>query len=55
MNTPPLRTGLILASGLALAASLFAQTPQAPKIEFPAASPAATLKQRVGLTDIEIN
>jgi Protein of unknown function (DUF2911) len=55
MNTPPLRTGLILASGLALAAGLFAQTPQAPKLEFPAASPAATLKQRVGLTDIEIN
>ncbi len=27
----------------------------APKIEFPAASPSATLKQRVGLTDIEIN
>jgi tetratricopeptide (TPR) repeat protein len=26
----------------------------APKINFPAASPAATLKQRVGLTDIEI-
>ncbi len=27
---------------------------QAPKIEFPAASPACTLKQRVGTTDIEI-
>ncbi len=27
---------------------------QAPKIEFPAPSPAATLKQRVGVTDIEI-
>ena len=55
MITPSLRTGLTLASGLALAAGLFAQAPQTPKIEFPAASPAATLKQRVGLTDIEIN
>jgi hypothetical protein len=55
MHTPTLRTGLILASGLALAAGLFAQAPQAPKVEFPAASPAATLKQRVGLTDIEVN
>jgi len=55
MITPPLRTGLILASGLAFAASLFAQAPQPPKIVFPAPSPAATLKQRVGLTDIEIN
>jgi len=55
MITPSLRTGFILASGLALAASLFAQAPQAPKIDFPAASPSATLKQRVGLTDIEVN
>ena len=55
MNTPLFRAGLVLASGLAFAASLFAQAPQAPKIEFPAASPAATLNQRVGLTDIEIN
>ena len=28
---------------------------QTPKVDFPAASPACTLKQRVGLTDIEIN
>lgn len=27
---------------------------EAPKLEFPAPSPAATLKQRVGLTDIEV-
>jgi hypothetical protein len=32
-----------------------AQTPPPPKIEFPAASPAATVKQRVGLTEIEIS
>ena len=31
--------------------TLFAQ---APKIEFPSASPACTIKQRVGLTDIEV-
>jgi len=40
--------------GSVLAAGLFAQTP-APKIEFPSASPAATVKQRVGFTDIEVN
>lgn len=42
----------------ALAVSLLAFTAglsaQAPKVEFPAASPASTVKQRVGLTDIEI-
>lgn len=35
-----------------VASSLLAQ---APKVEFPAPSPACTLKQRVGLTDIEID
>ncbi len=39
-------------AGSVLVTGLFAQAPQ---IEFPVASPAATLKQRVGLTDIEIN
>ncbi len=34
-----------------LATSLPAQTP---KVDFPAPSPACTLKQRIGLTDIEI-
>lgn len=34
------------------ATALFAQTP---KVDFPQASPTATLKQHVGLTDIEIN
>ena len=34
---------------------LSAQTPAAPKIEFPSPSPGATLKQRVAVTDIEIN
>jgi hypothetical protein len=39
----------------ALALSSPAQTPPAPKLEFPAASPAASITQRVGITDIEIN
>lgn len=37
--------------GLLLALSIGAQVP---KVDFPAASPACTLKQRVGLTDIEV-
>ena len=41
----------LLVGALTLAASLPAQTP---KVEFPAASPACTIKQRVGLTDIEV-
>lgn len=47
-----LRTALTVLAGLVLATGLFAQ---APKLEFPVASPAATIKQRVGVTDIEIN
>ncbi|HEV2691312.1 MAG TPA: DUF2911 domain-containing protein [Verrucomicrobiae bacterium] len=38
---------------LGLTATTFAQT-SAPKVEFPAPSPACTIKQHVGLTDIEI-
>jgi len=53
---PPLARSIVLFSlSVAAISSLFAQTPAAPKLEFPAASPAATLKQRVGLTDIEIS
>lgn len=52
MTTLLLRRGLAAFAGLALASGLFAQ---APKINFPAASPAATLNQRVGLTDIQVN
>ena len=48
----PLRSALLFVAGSVLATGLFAQ---APKIDFPAPSPAGTLKQRVGLTDIEIN
>lgn len=49
-----LRPTVSVLAGLVLATGLCAQTP-APKLEFPAASPAATIKQRVGLTDFEVN
>ncbi len=42
---------LAVASALLFNHASFAQ---APRLEFPAASPACTIKQRVGLTDIEI-
>lgn len=43
----------LLASGLILAAGASAQT-ATPTVNFPAASPACTIKQRVGLTDIQV-
>ena len=51
MNPKILRSFFVIISGLVCAAGSFAQTN---KVEFPAPSPACTLKQRVGLTDIEI-
>jgi hypothetical protein len=51
MNAKTLLFSLVCVSGLVLPSGLFAQTP---KVNFPAASPACTLKQRVGLTDFEI-
>ncbi len=54
MNTKLLRSGLLVLSSLCFIASLSAQTPAAPKLEFPAPSPASTLKQRVGITDISV-
>src|SRR5476649_2473272 len=47
MNSKIILASLLCACGLAA----FAQTPP---VEFPAPSPACTLKQRVGLTDIEV-
>jgi hypothetical protein len=47
-----LRLAIAAVSGFFWVSTLPAQTPQ---IDFPAASPACTLKQRVGLTDIEID
>jgi hypothetical protein len=52
MNAKSLLCPLALVCGLALVSRLPAQTPG---VEFPAASPAGTLKQRVGLTDIQID
>ncbi len=54
MITPTLRSLLSVIAGLACTAGLFAQA-AAPKIAFPDASPGATLKQRVGLTDVEVS
>jgi len=51
MNTHFGCLSLLLASTLVVTTELYAQ---APKVDFPAASPACTLKQHVGLTDIEI-
>jgi hypothetical protein len=52
MNLKMLRLVLLLLGELLLVSSLPAQTPA---LAFPAPSPACTLKQRVGLTDIEIS
>ncbi len=52
MNFRQLPIFLSLSCGLLFASAAFAD--DAPKLEFPSASPSCTLKQRVGLTDIEI-
>ncbi len=54
MTTRLLRPALFAIIGLGFASGLSAQAPATPKVEFPAPSPAATLKQRVGITDIEL-
>jgi hypothetical protein len=54
MKIPAFRLTALFATALALTTGLAAQAP-APKLEFPAPSPAATLKQRVGITDVEIS
>src|SRR5690606_33228489 len=46
---------LLAALALSLSCSVLAAQTSAPKLEFPAASPPTTLKQRVGVTDIEVN
>jgi hypothetical protein len=50
-----LRSRLVLGASLALLTLPSTQAADAPKLEFPASSPNATVKQRVGVTDIEIN
>jgi hypothetical protein len=51
MNLKTKMIPLAFAATLAFGPSLFAQTS---KVDFPAPSPACTIKQRVGLTDIEV-
>lgn len=51
MNSNLPRIFSAIAGGLLLASSLPAQTP---RVDFPAPSPACTIKQRVGVTDIEV-
>lgn len=48
-----LRSVLLFTAGSVLATGLFAQAP-APKLAFPSANPQGVIKQRVGLTDIEL-
>lgn len=53
MTSKRLVACFLAAATLGSALTLSAQTP-APKLELPAASPQSTLKQRVGVTDIEV-
>lgn len=53
MKSSLLHFTLVLGGAVALGLPLPAQA-AAPKLDFPAPSPASTLKQRVGVTDIEI-
>jgi hypothetical protein len=54
MTSSLFRTGLIALCSLCLGTAALAQTPAAPKITFPEASPAASVSQRIGLTDIQV-
>jgi len=54
MKSSSLRTGFIALCSLCLGTAAFAQTP-APKIDFPQASPPASVSQRVGLTDVQVS
>ncbi len=45
---------IALFAAAGVASAQMAQPAQGPQLQFPSASPSATLKQRVGLTDIEI-
>jgi hypothetical protein len=55
MTHHSVRTIAIVLFSVAVFGRLGAQPTQPPKVDFPAASPSSTLKQRVGVTDIEIN
>jgi hypothetical protein len=51
MNSKALLSSVLMAFGLVVGTAVWAQ---APRIDFPVASPPCTIKQRVGLTDIEV-
>ena len=51
MNSKARYASFLFVFGCFTATAIFAQ---APKVDFPQASPTATLKQHIGLTDIEI-
>ena len=53
MKTKLFCLSLVLAGGLMPGLNTLAQ-PASPKVDFPAPSPACTIKQRVGLTDVEV-
>ena len=53
MKSPLFRSAFVSVAALAFAGGLCAQAP-APELVLPDASPAATVKQRVGITDFEI-
>lgn len=53
MKLPLLRVGCISVAALVFTTGLVAQTPSS-DLELPATSPLSTLKQRVGVTDIEV-
>src|SRR3954464_1088071 len=54
MNSSVLRAGLVALCSLCLGTAALAQT-AAPKIDFPQASPQASVSQRVGLTDVQVS
>ena len=54
MKTTLFRSFCCALAGLTLASGLVAQNAQPPRINFPAASPSSTLKQKVGFTDVEV-
>lgn len=54
MHLPTFRTLIVSACALTLVSGLAAQAPVAPKLDIPAASPSASFKQRIGVTDVEV-
>jgi len=55
MNTLTSRSALFVAALLAFGSSCAVTAAETPKIAFPDASPAITMKQRVGVTDVEVS